>query len=61
MVHPRVKMELVSIVELLTEGRDFMLDDFIMNYSYDESDDSYYDNQDLVEILENEYLTNDEN
>lgn len=38
-----------------------MLDDFIMNYSYDESDDSYYDNQDLIEILENEYLTNNEN
>ena len=38
-----------------------MLDDFIMNYSYDECDDSYYDNQDLIEILETEYLTNEEN
>lgn len=38
-----------------------MLDDFIMNYSYDECDDSYYSNEDLIEILENEYLTNDKN
>ena len=38
-----------------------MLDDFIVNFSYDELDDSYYSNEDLVEILENEYLTNDEN
>lgn len=38
-----------------------MLDDFITNFSYDEQDDSYYNNEDLVEILENEYLTNNEN
>lgn len=38
-----------------------MLDDFIMNFSYDECDDSYYSNEDLVEILEIEYLTNYEN
>jgi len=38
-----------------------MLDDFIINFSYDELDDSYYNNEDLVKILEDEYLTNDKN
>ena len=38
-----------------------MLDDFVMNFSYEECDDSYYSNAELVEILENEYLTNSEN
>jgi hypothetical protein len=38
-----------------------MLDDFIINFSYDEQDDSYYNNEDLVEILESEYLTKNEN
>ena len=38
-----------------------MLDDFITNFSYDEVDDSYYNNEDLVKILEDEYLTNDKN
>ena len=38
-----------------------MLDNFITNFSYDEADDSYYNNEDIVKILEDEYLTNDEN
>ena len=38
-----------------------MLDDFIVNFSYDEVDDSYYNNEDIVKILEDEYLTNNEN
>ena len=38
-----------------------MLDDFIINFSYDEVDDSYYNNEDIVKILEDEYLTNDKN
>ena len=38
-----------------------MLDDFIINFSYDELDDSYYNNEDIVKILEDEYLTNDKN
>ena len=38
-----------------------MLDDFITNFSYDELDDSYYNNEDIVKILEDEYLTNDKN
>ncbi len=38
-----------------------MLDDFIINFSYDEVDDSYYNNEDIVKILEDEYLTNNEN
>ena len=37
-----------------------MLDDFITNFSYDEVDDSYYNNEDIVKILEDEYLTNNE-
>ena len=55
-------MVFVLIVELLIERcENLVLDDFIIEYSYDECDDSYYTNQDLVEILETEYLTNDEN
>ena len=38
-----------------------MLDDFIVNFSYDDMDDSYYNNEDIVKILEDEYLTNNEN
>ena len=33
-----------------------MLDDFIMNFSYDEQDDLFY----TIEDIENDYLTNDE-
>ena len=43
------------------KGENVMLDDFIVNFSYDEQDDSYYNNEDIVKILEDEYLTNDKN
>ena len=33
-----------------------MLDDFIINFSYDEQDDLFY----TIEDIENDYLTNDE-
>ena len=33
-----------------------MLDDFIMNFSYDEQDDLFY----TIEDIENDYLTDDE-
>jgi len=44
------------IVELLIEREDNMLDDFIMNFSYDEQDDLFY----TIEDIENDYLTDDE-
>ena len=33
-----------------------MLDDFIINFSYDEQDDLFY----TIEDIENDYLTDDE-
>lgn len=42
--------------QLIERCENLMLDDFIINFSYDEQDDLFY----TIEDIENDYLTNDE-